>query len=153
MEWEVKFVADSMLGKLTKWIRVLGYDIHFQGFYRAGSISQLVMDGRRLLTRNRERACRYDKAVLILGNSVGEQLIELRKKGHVVTHRANWFTRCLICNTPLEATREDEARSNVPEYVFHRYIKEIKSCRSCGRYFWPGTHRMRMSMQLETWGF
>ena len=153
MEKKLKFVADSMLGKLAKWLRVLGYDTHYQSYYGSGVIDQLVRDGRRLLTRHRERAGQYDNAVLLHGNNVGEQLTELRKRVHLATDRANWFARCLICNTPLETTREDEARSNVPEYVFYRYIKKIKFCPSCGRYFWAGTHRKRMTRQLEAWGF
>jgi uncharacterized protein with PIN domain len=80
-------------------------------------------------------------------------LIELRKRVDLGTDRTHRFSRCLICNTSLERPSEDEARSNVPEYVFYRHIKEIKFCPFCNRYFWPGTHRMRMSRQLETWGF
>jgi uncharacterized protein with PIN domain len=153
MERELKFLADSMLGNLAKWLRVLGYDTHYQSNYSSDAIDRLVRDGRRLLTRHMERAGQYDNAVLLKGNHVGEQLTELRKSVHLATDRTRWFARCLICNTPLETAREDAARSNVPEYVFYRYIKEIKFCPFCDRYFWPGTHRKRMSRQLEAWGF
>ncbi len=153
MEKKLKFVADSMLGKLAKWLRALGYDTLYQSNYKFGAIDQFVRDGRRLLTRHRETAGRYDNALLLHGNHVGEQLIELKKSVHLATDRTSWFARCLICNTLLERAKEDEARSNVPDYVFFGNIKKIRFCPTCGRYFWPGTHRKRMSGQLEVWGF
>ena len=153
MEKELKFAADCMLGKLARWLRALGFDTHYQSYYGLGVMDELVREGRRLLTRHGERVRRYDNAVLLQGNSIGEQLTELRKSVYLVSDRTNWFSRCLICNTPLERTREDEARSNVPEYVFYHYTKRIKFCPSCGRHFWPGTHRRKMSRQLEVWGF
>jgi uncharacterized protein with PIN domain len=32
-------------------------------------------------------------------------------------------------------------------------MKNIRFCPSCGRYFWPGSHRIRMEKQLNGWGF
>jgi uncharacterized protein with PIN domain len=142
-----------MLGKLAKWLRVLGIDTHYQRFYGFGAIDQLVSDGRWLLTRHEERAGLYGNAVIIHGDHVGEQVSSLRGKVNLATERKKWFTRCLMCNVLLETPVESETRVNVPEYVFYRHAKEVRFCPSCGRYFWPGTHRERMVRQLEAWGF
>jgi hypothetical protein len=29
----------------------------------------------------------------------------------------------------------------------------LRFCASCGRFFWPGSHRKRMTAQLEEWDF
>jgi uncharacterized protein with PIN domain len=142
-----------MLGKLAKWLRVLGYDTHYQSYYRSGAIDQFVRDGRCLLTRHKQRAHQYANAVMLHGNHVKEQLAELRKEMHLATDRSKWFVRCLVCNTLLENPREGDTEENVPDYVFHQNIKEVRFCPACGRYFWPGTHRQRMVEQLEAWGF
>ncbi|MCP4668410.1 MAG: hypothetical protein GY849_18860, partial [Deltaproteobacteria bacterium] len=102
MEKELKFVADSMLGKLAKWLRAIGYDTHYQSYYRSGALDQLVRDGRRLLTRHRETAAKYTHALLLQENHVKDQLVELGRHIPLAIDRTIWFARCLICNTPLE---------------------------------------------------
>ena len=149
----MKFVADSMLGKLAKWLRILGYDTLYQSFYRPGVIVHLLKEDRCLLSRQEETANQYKNTVLIHADRVGPQLDELRNEINLVPERSNWFSRCLICNTLLKEAHPDEARNNIPEHVFFNNMSGIRSCPSCGRYYWPGSHRTRMEKQLEEWGF
>lgn len=147
------FVADSMVGKLAKWLRVLGYDTHYQRSYGPGVIDRLVREKRYLVSRHKDTVDLYNRAVLLHSNRVGEQLDELRERIPFRSDRSQWFSRCLICNVPLKGVSEDEAQENVPEYTFFQNITRIRSCPSCGRYYWPGSHRIRMVRQLEKWGF
>lgn len=147
------FVADSMLGKLAKWLRIMGYDTHYQSRYRPDRIDQLVGQGRRLLSRHRKTAEIYGDGVWLRSVHVGEQLAELRTLVGLSTKQSNWFSRCLVCNFPLENPPPEEAVGNVPEYVFHQCLKEIRFCPLCRRYYWRGTHRTRMLNQLREWGF
>lgn len=149
----MRFVADSMLGKLAKWLRVLGYDTHYQQYYTLGVIAHLVKDHRRLLSRHDETANRYFNALLIQADHVGDQLAELKHKANLAPDPSYWFSRCLMCNTLLEKPVPHEARENVPEYVYFQNMTGIRFCPSCGRYYWPGSHRKRMIRQLEEWGF
>jgi uncharacterized protein with PIN domain len=150
----LKFVADSMLGKLAKWLRILGYDTHYQSYYRPGVMDQLLIEDRCLLSRYREAANQYRNTVLLNADRVGAQLHELRAKiEDFRPDRSNWFSRCLACNTVLKEAPRGEARDNVPEYVFYNNMLEIRRCPSCRRYYWPGSHRTRMVNQLEEWGF
>ena len=147
------FVADSMVGKLTKWLRVLGYDTHYQRSYGPGVIDRLVMEGRFLVSRHKGTVDLYRSAVLLHSNRVGEQLVELRERVPLSPNRSQWFSRCLICNVFLKSVSEDEAQENVPEYTFFQNVTGIRSCPSCERYYWPGSHRVKMVRQLEEWGF
>ena len=150
----MKFVADSMLGKLAKWLRILGYDTLYQSFYRPGVIDQLLTEDRYLLSRYEGAAKKYGSTVLLHADRVGAQLDELRDNiKDFAPERSNWFSRCLACNTLLRQTPFEEARDNVPEYVFYNNMWAIRSCPSCGRYYWPGSHKTRMVNQLEEWGF
>jgi len=150
----MRFVADAMLGRLAKWLRVLGYDTHYQTSYTPEVMDALVSEGRLLLTRHRKRAERSGKqAAWVHGNYVSEQLIGLANELHLEPPPSAWFSRCLICNTLLRQACENEARDKVPEYVFHQNVNQILLCPSCGRYFWPGSHRSRMAAQLREWGF
>jgi len=153
MVMEIRFVADTMLGSLAKWLRVLGYDTHYQRYYDPGVMNEIVKAGALLLSRHREKVHLYTGAVLLHGNNVGEQIAELKERLNLKPVRSRWFTRCLICNTLLIVIRMDEVRENVPEYVFHQNVSGIKCCPSCGRYYWPGSHRTNMERQLKKWGF
>ena len=150
---EIRFVADSMLGKLAKWLRVMGYDILYQPCYKPDVIDQFVREGRCLLSRRKKIICHHSDVVLLHSNHVGKQLNELKEKGILTGDRSKWFRRCLLCNVPLKGIKTDEARENIPEYIFYQNMGEIRLCLSCGRYYWPGTHRKRMLRQLEKWGF
>lgn len=149
----MKFAADSMLGRLAKWLRVLGYDTLYQSFKRPHILLQLLKEDRLLLTRQATMAAQYKNTVLLHAVHVGDQLDELRNKIYLGPERSSWFSRCLICNTLLKEAHPDEVRNSVPEYVFFDNMPGIRSCPSCGRYYWPGSHRTRMERQLEVWGF
>jgi uncharacterized protein with PIN domain len=149
---EIKFIADAMLGSLAKWLRVLGYDTLYQPFYKQGEIDAAIQEGRKLLSRNRSAITRHANSMLIRSDRVKDQLYEMKKAGTITSERSRWFSRCLLCNVPLEKAEARDARDNVPEYVFHQSASEIRFCPSCGRYFWPGSHRVRMVAQLQQWG-
>ena len=148
-----RFVADVMLGRLAKWLRVMGYDTHYQSYCRDDGIKGLVQEGRKLLSRRRDTVRTYPHSLLIRSDRVGGQLQEMWQEGSLPLDRSKWFTRCLRCNVPLEKPAPEEGRENVPDYVLYESGAEIRSCPSCGRFFWAGSHRQRMIRQLEEWGF
>ena len=150
---EMKFLADSMLGRLAKWLRVMGYDTHYQPFYHKDAIERLVRQRRTLLSRHKKTADRFPDALFIRSNRVADQINELKNRMDLRPDRSRWFTRCLICNAALEKAHFEVARENVPEYVLYENAAGIRFCPSCDRYFWPGSHREGMLRQLKEWGF
>ena len=149
----VRFVADVMLGRLAKWLRVLGFDTYYQSFSQVHIIDKMAKQGRIPLTRQWKLIPLLEGAVFIRDNHVGEQLAQLKSEYLSSPHHTGWFSRCLVCNVPLMDASEDVVRDNVPEYVFYKNINTIRFCSSCGRYFWPGSHRTKMENQLNAWGF
>jgi uncharacterized protein with PIN domain len=150
---EARFIADSTLGRLAKWLRVIGYDTIYQSFYRKDSITDLVREGRILLYRQQAVVTHYPSSIRIHSDHIKEQLHEMKDMGVITPDRSRWFSRCLICNTPLEEANATVARQNVPEHVIYQTPSTIRFCPSCSRHFWPGSHRARMNRQLEEWGF
>jgi uncharacterized protein with PIN domain len=150
---DILFLADAMLGRLSKWLRVLGYDTVYQRHYGPGSLDHWAGQGRVLITRDRKTAARFRDPVLITADRVGDQLKELRSAGRLVPDPSTYFTICLVCNETLKAAEPGEPMDNVPEYVFYQNLSGIRKCPSCLRFYWPGTHRARMIRTLEAWGF
>ena len=148
-----KFLADAMLGRLAKWLRVMGYDTHYQPSYGPGQITSLVNEGRIFFTRNSQWFRWIEGAVFVRSDHVKEQLRQLHREGWIQADRKSWFTRCVLCNELLLEAPVESAGENVPEYVFFNSPSATRSCPSCKRFFWPGSHRQNMLAQLEAWGF
>lgn len=149
---KVKFVADTMLGKLAKWLRVMGYDTVYQSFYGPGALEDFMKAGRILLTRHHLRAELPGQSLLLHQNRVGEQLAELRRQVDLSPDPALRFTRCLRCNTPLVDAPQAMAQEEVPEYIYYQNPGKIRFCPTCRRHYWPGSHRAGMEKQLQKWG-
>ncbi len=153
MSWEMKFLADSMLGKLAKWLRILGFDTRYQSIYREGEIASFLQSGRTLITRDKKAVVIFTGALFVQSNRVEDQLKEIRKTVGLALDESKWFSLCLLCNIPLVEAIAEEVGENVPDYVFFENPDAIRTCPSCGRFFWPGSHREKMIRQLKDWGF
>jgi len=149
----ILFVADSMLGKLARYLRIMGYDTLYQRHYPDQRLSELVREGRILLTRNRATATLYSDSILIDHDLVKDQLKVVDSTLRLARDQGRWFSRCLVCNSALSKVEGAVARENVPDFVFSKYPERILSCPTCKRFYWPGTHRERMVERLKDWGF
>ena len=150
---KTRFSADTMLGRMAKWLRAMGYDAEHQALIQSEEIERTLKEGRILLSRRTKAASDFPEILLIRSDHVGEQLREVREAGYLLTGRSGWFSRCLVCNVPLITPDIAEAREHIPEYVYYEKASAVRYCPSCQRYFWPGSHRERMARQLTAWGF
>ena len=146
-----KFVCDAMLGKLARWLRVLGYSTHY---FREIEDSELVAYARArglvLITRDTRLARRRNvqPCVLIEENDPWDQIrTVVRRLGLEVT-RERSFTLCVECNESLYRMNKADVRGIVPPYVY-RTQQEFSRCPSCGRVYWPATHQQHMLEKLE----
>lgn len=147
------FVVDSMLGTLAKYLRIMGYDAAYQTHYTDQRLQELVGEGRVLLTRSREKAARYENSIIVDRDLVRDQLVVLDRIVGLTHDHAGYFSRCIRCNSPLVKAEEELARDKAPDYVFTTQRERIMFCPSCGRCYWPGTHRQRMAAILKAWGY
>jgi len=148
---ETRFVADVMLGRISKWLRVMGFDTHYQPFYRSGMIDVYIREGRLFLSRNRRIIEKYNPSLFIETDHVRTQIQEIRNKGYLSPDKSQWFTRCIVCNTLLKRIPIEEGKAQIPEYIYSQNNSGIHFCPSCGRYYWPGSHRNRMMDQIAEW--
>jgi uncharacterized protein with PIN domain len=150
---EVKLIADCMLGRLARWLRVMGYDTLFQPSYPEDTLQRHVQEGRRLLSRNQSLQGAFPDVLVIQSDRVEKQLHETLQGLGLVPDRSRWFSRCLDCNVFLAEAGLEERLENVPDYILYENPVGIRHCACCNRYFWPGTHRENMLRKLEDWGF
>jgi len=145
-----RFIADAMLGKLTKWLRVIGVDVRYDPY---GSDRQVLwwatQEGRIILTRDRRLGQRCGTAphLWIASDYYHEQLRQVVQT-FGLEHESRLFTRCLRCNTPLREVAKQAVAGKVPPYVFGTQ-PAFKHCAACDRFYWSGTHRDNMGRQLH----
>ncbi|MCG6982634.1 MAG: Mut7-C RNAse domain-containing protein [Deltaproteobacteria bacterium] len=145
-----RFVADRMLGKLAKWLRVLGYDVVYLRKASEGEILQKLQAGRTLLTRNR-RAQKWrgkGNVFIVKGNDPKIQLREVVKGLGLPELDAVIFSRCLGCNRTLDPVKRETVREEVPDYIYQKH-EEFYRCNDCGKVYWHGSHAVRMRQQLQ----
>ncbi len=148
-----RFIADVMLGRLARWLRVLGYDtLYFTDMDDDTLAERARAEDRILLTRDVELARRRRLRVVLLDDDQTEaQLREVVRRLHLSTDEA--FSRCINCNLPLVEFSLDEARELVPPYVFATHDR-FRRCPNCGKVYWRGTHwaHMREILESADWG-
>ena len=139
---ETRFIADSMLGKLAKWLRLTGVDVQYdKNIADDVLIGRAFSEDRVILTRDRSIEKRKDaKAYLLIwSDHLAEQILEFIRVFELDT-LGSAFTRCIRCNVLLEEVSKDSLTNKVPPYVW-KTQNEFRQCNSCGRIYWAGTHR------------
>jgi uncharacterized protein len=148
---EPRFFADAMLGRLARWLRVLGFDTAYDATLADPALVRLAeADGRVLLTRDRHLLLdlRPARALEIRSDVPLEQLQSV-VKALGLTPPSELFTRCLVCNAALPpALSEADALPLLPPRA-RGLPGPVRVCPQCGRVYWPGSHVRRMRRALE----
>ena len=147
----MKFLVDAMLGKLAKELRMLGYDAAYYRGQDAHELIQLARQQERvILTRHKEltRNTEKDRVIQIEEEKPSLQLKELLDRSVIALNEASLFSRCLLCNFPLDEMTTEEVEGKVPEFIFYQE-NEFYACPQCHRIYWPGSHLEKMEKRLK----
>jgi hypothetical protein len=136
----MKFVADSMLGKLARWLRLSGYDV----LYRSDiEDDEILKEDRIILTRDSKlfrRALKENKeALLISSGRLEDQLKQMIVEKGIVVKDTPEYSRCPKCNGDIVGAEKDKIRGSVPDKVLES-VEEFWVCRNCGKVYWYGSH-------------
>ncbi len=142
-----RFLADAMLGRLARWLRALGYDAAHDPELDDEALVRLAFEERRtLLTRDR-RLCdewRIQGCVVLGARKPAGQLREVADRFELDRDwRRRLFSRCMVCNTPLEPAGAEAVDDAVPSGP-HAPDGPFARCPACGRVYWEGQHTRRM---------
>jgi uncharacterized protein with PIN domain len=144
----VKFLADNMLGRLATWLRLLGYDTAYVPHATDPELARIARaEDRILLTRDVELTRRRGlRSILVESEQVEEQLEQVALTLGLSSQQA--FSRCAVCNAPLEEVSKLAVQDTVPPYVFQTH-DAFRRCPACERVYWRGTHWAHMLAQIE----
>jgi uncharacterized protein with PIN domain len=146
----MRFAADCMLGTLAKWLMILGHDVaYFRVIEDADLVAFANREKRIILTSDRRLVQRRNARphVLVEGHDVREQIDQVLRACRLSIRPDRLFGRCLKCNAPTEPVPPQEARAEVPVYVY-RTQSRFTRCARCRRLYWRATHVARMLERL-----
>ncbi|MGD8328363.1 MAG: Mut7-C RNAse domain-containing protein [Acidobacteriota bacterium] len=144
-----RFIADAMLGRLARWLRILGIDTAYEADIEdAELVRRALEEGRVILTCDRplREEWRIEDILVLESWAVMEQLRAVVRHFGLQEH-IRLFSRCSCCNALLRAASAQDAAQGAPEYVL-RTSDEFQRCPSCGRVYWEGTHTERIRRTL-----
>ena len=144
-----------MLGKLARWLIMLGYDAAYGGSDGRPDSSlqeQAKREGRIFLTRDtRIPQVAGLRMILVRPTRFEDQLRFVLRKLELKPDRKRLFTRCTYCNQALESVPREEALTQVPPLV-RELQTDFWRCAKCRRMYWGGTHTQRTIEKLDRWG-
>jgi uncharacterized protein with PIN domain len=145
-----RFVADIHLGKLARHLRMLGFDTLYRNDYQDDELAQISSSqGRILLTRDCGLLKRNEvtHGYWIRSKRPVEQLQEVVRRFDLVGSTAP-FSRCLNCNGDLSSVDKEQVIDQLKDGTREAF-SEFRTCRVCGRIYWPGSHYQRMQNLID----
>jgi uncharacterized protein with PIN domain len=139
-----KFIADCHLGKLTKYMRLMGVDTLYFPHIEDDELILMANDQNRIiLTRDRSLSKRKNAPVFFLEpTDTKTQLKTLIEYYKLKEHPAP-FSRCIVCNTTLQVIEKEKVIDSLPEKVI-KYFDYFEYCPTCDRIYWRGDHYRHM---------
>lgn len=145
----VGFILDPSLGKLCKWLRILGFDAFQEEVSRLKQCIP-VAEGKYLLTRVRALKDLPDggRTVFISSNDPMAQLKQVTLRMGISLEDIRPFSRCIRCNRPTAALDRASVFGRVPDYVWQT-AERVEQCPGCGRFYWRGSHGRRIADRIR----
>jgi uncharacterized protein with PIN domain len=138
------FAAEKTLGKLAKWLRLLGFDTLYEPEMAAERFIERLENERILLTRTKRtlNQAASRKLIFIESDHLEQQLIQVIRQLKLKAADTRPFSRCLQCNVLIAAAEKNSLWGRVPDYIFETQDR-FQRCPKCGRVYWPGSHTQR----------
>ena len=146
----MKFIVDCMLGKLAKWLKILGFDAVFFSKIEDSELLTLAQkEGRILLTRD-NRLIEKARSIqtLFIGSEDWNEQVEQVLDVYELWQNIQPYSRCIECNVKLRDLPKSRARNLVTPFVFEQ-ADAFAICPSCSRIYWKGTHHEDMEYKID----
>jgi len=149
----LRFVTDGMLGKLTRWLRMLGQDVEYMGSMDDKELIQKAeKESRVLLTRDLElyqqATARGVDAFLVEGSTEAQKLANLAKRFKFGLEINVEISRCPKCNTRIKPIPKEKILEKIPKTTASNY-DEFWLCPGCSQVYWRGAHWKRIEKTLK----
>lgn len=146
-----KFISDVHLGRLTRYLRMMGFDVFYRNDMDDEEIVKISLGEKRaILTKDRGILKRTEviHGYWVRSTKVEEQTKEVIKRFDL-KKEIKEFTRCIECNDILISVEKKEIIDELPAKVA-KLQNEFYECPSCEKIYWKGTHYQRMLSLIQS---
>ena len=143
----MKFLADHMLGRLARWLRMFGYDTLYPEALPDKELVKIAKkENRILLTRDKTLAnSKYVKTILIESVNIDAQLEQIVNDAGLKIE--NPFSRCTVCNSLIRKVDKENVKDEIPPKVYD-YCDEFWRCLDCSKIYWKGSHWEKICKEI-----
>jgi len=148
---EPKFIADVHLGKLARYLRMMGFDVFYKNDFDDNKIvSFSLTEKRAILTRDRDilKRSKVTHGYWVRTTNIKEQVIEVIKRFDL-KNNIKEFSRCIDCNTVLKPISKNEIIDGLPPKVLKSQT-DFSRCPACQKNYWKGTHHQKMLSFIQS---
>jgi uncharacterized protein with PIN domain/sulfur carrier protein ThiS len=145
-----RFVLDTHLGRLARYLRLLGFDCLYRNDYHDDELARISSEQQRtLLTRDRILLQRriITRGYFVRTLEPQQQVIEVLRRFDL-SGEIRPLSRCTRCNGLLEDTEKETVRERL-EPKTRRYYRRFRICPDCGQIYWRGSHFGKMTRLIE----
>lgn len=150
------FLADGMLGRLTRWLRLLGCDVVYKPDATDGTLIEAAEEGGRVLLTSdlnlyRRAMGKGVEAYLVDADEEALKLAKISKRFGISLTVNMESSRCPICNSPLKKEEKNVVECKISQKTLQRY-RDFWVCanRECGKVYWQGSHWRMIDQTLKT---
>jgi uncharacterized protein with PIN domain len=147
----VRFILDVHLGKLARYLRLLGFDTYYDTRYNDDEIIQMALQQHRIIL-TRDIGLLKNRIVThgywLRNTNPKAQIIEILDRFDLAK-KSRPFTRCLECNGQIALIdMKDDLKSHIPSGV-KEIQNEFYQCENCKRVYWQGTHYSKLNKLVQ----
>lgn len=147
---DTRFIVDTHLGKLARYLRMLGFDaVYERRFENAEIIDRSLSEKRIILTRSPE-ILKHNRVTHGHWVRHHEPLDQLREVLHALnlSRQLRPFTRCMDCNGAIAEVEKASIADRIDPLILQRF-SEFRQCLNCGKIYWQGTHHEHMARLIS----
>lgn len=146
----LKFIADVHLGKLARYMRMIGLDTMYENNSDDNDLIEISIQENRILLTRDKGILMNNKVTLgsyVYSSNSKKQLTEVIRKFQLRS-QIKPFSRCMECNGEIKIS-DKSSILHLLKPLTKKYYNEFYMCSDCGKIFWKGSHYKRMKLLIE----
>ncbi len=148
---QTRFIVDANLGRLHRYLRMLGFDTRFDTILMDSDIIRISDEEKRIiLTRDLGilKNGKVKRGYFIRNQQPDQQLVEVIRKFDL-KRQFKPFSRCMACNGDILPVTKNSILNRIPAQI-QMFFDEFFQCKECKRVYWKGSHHQQMLEKIES---
>lgn len=147
---KTKFIADTSLGDVVKFMRLLGFDVCFDSSLSLRQLIEISKEENRIILTKSKKLLKFKDVThgIFIHPGPTEEQIKKILDFLDIKDSARPFSRCIGCNGLLENVSKKSILARIPPKT-RAFCNAYTYCKTCDKIYWNGTHFIRMKKVVD----